>query len=658
MHEPKWCLFYDFHTMPTCPDVGAAFDADAFTDRIAACGVDFVVFPARCNSGTAYYDTKVGMRHPSLTYDMFGQLAAACDARGIALSAYINVGLSHEEALLHRDWTIVTPEGYAYKPNRESSFFRRMCYNSAYGPHLLDMIREVVDGYPVSGLFLDCMHREACVGVECIREMKERGIDWRDPRQLSEFGNFSKVRMAEKIAVAARSIKPDILLYFNGLTFEEQAEIGNYYELECLPTGGWSYEILPVQARYMRNLGKKTCINMTGRFHRTWGDFGGIRSEASLEYDCLYALANGMRVTVGDHFHPRGDLNHAVHDLVEGIYGRLRKLEPWVDGATACTEVGVIVPKPGFHRVDAAEGAKALAATQGATRMLCELRTQFDVLTHTCSWEGYDVLVLPDHVSADAETVERLKAHLAAGGRVLASGWSGTSPETGDFALPEWGVSCAGDDTIDPAYFRAHDSVRTGLPDMPIDFYAPGVRLAPGAGTDVLADIVAPYYNRVFDGEHWYRYAPPDRPAGRPAVTQHGPVIHISHAVFSAYHKTAWWALRNLVGNLLGRLLPQPLVTADSLPSFARISVMEQPNRRMIHVLGYVPERRGTSVDMIEEPAKLGDVELQLRLDGKTVDRVYLAPNGDDLAWNTADGCVAVRVPNVEGYALVVVQER
>ena len=34
MLTPKWYLFYDFHTMPACPDVGARFDADAFAGRL------------------------------------------------------------------------------------------------------------------------------------------------------------------------------------------------------------------------------------------------------------------------------------------------------------------------------------------------------------------------------------------------------------------------------------------------------------------------------------------------------------------------------------------------------------------------------------------------------------------------------------------------
>ena len=111
MHDPKWCLFYDNHTMAACPDVGAAFDVDAFVAQIKSCGVDFLAFHARCNQGMAYYDTKIGTRHPSLRYDLFEKLAAACQREGIALSAYFNAGLSHDEGQKHRDWLVLNPEG-------------------------------------------------------------------------------------------------------------------------------------------------------------------------------------------------------------------------------------------------------------------------------------------------------------------------------------------------------------------------------------------------------------------------------------------------------------------------------------------------------------------------------------------------------------------
>ena len=75
MHQPKYSLFYDFQTMPACPDAGRNFDVEHFTDRIKACGVDYLTFHARCNLGMAYYDTKIGIRHPSLQHDLFGGIA-------------------------------------------------------------------------------------------------------------------------------------------------------------------------------------------------------------------------------------------------------------------------------------------------------------------------------------------------------------------------------------------------------------------------------------------------------------------------------------------------------------------------------------------------------------------------------------------------------
>jgi hypothetical protein len=66
------------------------------------------------------------------------------------------------------------------------------------------------------------------------------------------------------------------------------------------PPAAGGYESLPAYSRYLRTLGKPA-LNMTGRFHRSWADFGGIRTEPSLEYDCVFGLANGLRSTIGNH---------------------------------------------------------------------------------------------------------------------------------------------------------------------------------------------------------------------------------------------------------------------------------------------------------------------------------------------------------------------
>ena len=185
MSFPKWCLFFDFHTMPANPDVGKAFDFEAIADRFQQAGVQYVVFPARCNLGVAYYDTKIGIRHPALTHNLLKELADACHCRSIKLTAYMNLGLSHEEGLRHRDWLVMDADGRTYQQNRLDSFFRQMCYNTEYGDHAVAMVREILETTGVDGLFLDCMHTRPCFGKECTDAMTaEAGAPHHQVRDL------------------------------------------------------------------------------------------------------------------------------------------------------------------------------------------------------------------------------------------------------------------------------------------------------------------------------------------------------------------------------------------------------------------------------------------------------------------------------------------
>ncbi len=661
MHDPRWCIFFDFHTMPANPDVGTGFDFDAITGRLADAGVDYIVFPARCNLGTAYYNTKVGIRHPALEYDLIGELVAACQRRGIALSTYINIGLSHEEALLHREWCVLTQEGYTYRPNRLDHFFRQMCYNTGYADHVTEMAREVVSGYPIAGLFFDCMYTHPCVGVECIREMKGLGYDWQDEEQLHDYNYLKMNRMAQRLCDAAKSINPDLLIYCNGIDYEAQQDMGTYLEFECLPTGGWGYEALPVGARYLRTLGKPT-LNMSGRFHKSWGDFGGIRTEPSLEYDLVYGLANAMRTTVGDHFHPRGDLNRPVFDLYQRLYDRLRPYEPWLQNARAAVDTAILwpYPYPGYRFMSSARReryAKYYTALQGACRMLCELKWQFDIVTDFVDWDRYELLVLPDHAVLDEAWAARIRRHLDKGGAILSSAWSGLDPDRRGFVFPEWGAKYVGDDPYDPAFFTPAADLAADLPDMPITLYQRGTSIEPLPGAQILGEIVAPYYNRHWDGEHGFVYMPPDKPTGRACGVRQGRVGHFSHPLFSSYSLDAQVPVKHYVRNLLAQLMPRPLVRAPGLPSFARVCVTSQPGRRMVWLMSYVPERRGGTVDMIEEPIELRDVSVALRTGEQAVKSVYLAPDRTPLAFEAQDGYVQTTVPVVNGYAVVVFEE-
>ncbi|NLO01333.1 MAG: hypothetical protein GX126_03290, partial [Bacteroidales bacterium] len=418
MYEPKYCLFYDNHTMQACPDVGETFDAEVFTDRIKACGVDYLTFHARCNQGMAYYDTKIGIKHPSLKYDLFGSLANACLKRDIALMAYIHCGISSAEGLQHRDWTTLSFDGRAYRNPPFTPYVRTMCYNSPYRDRVIAMVKEIADNYPVAGFFFDGLQEFNCVCPICVKEMKEKGIDYNNINEVEKFSEFSALRLAKDIAKVTNEINPDYLLVFKGVSFENQVGLSTHLECVHLPTNPGGYEILPVLSRYARTLGEMPVTYMTGRFY-DWGDFGGLRPEAAIKSELLYGLANGMRPNVGGHFHPRGDLENAVLNRIEKIYKELQTMEPWFDNAKNITEIAVVYSKGDENILKQSMSDDNLLAT---VRILDELKQQFDVVNSHSDWSKYKVLIIPDDIVFTDEIARRVKAHLAAGKAVISSG--------------------------------------------------------------------------------------------------------------------------------------------------------------------------------------------------------------------------------------------
>ena len=118
MYFPKFSMFFDMHTMQACPDVGHAFDAQEFAAQLKHTGVDLVGFHAKCNQGFCYFNTKTGIRHPSLPEgkDLFGEVVSACNRQGIQVSAYLNCGLSNEDAIRHPEWSRIGIDGKALHP--------------------------------------------------------------------------------------------------------------------------------------------------------------------------------------------------------------------------------------------------------------------------------------------------------------------------------------------------------------------------------------------------------------------------------------------------------------------------------------------------------------------------------------------------------------
>ncbi|MDD3694636.1 MAG: beta-galactosidase trimerization domain-containing protein [Lentisphaeria bacterium] len=647
----KYALFYDFHTSSLIPDLGKDFDVERFTDNLLACGVDFITWHARCNQGNAYYDTACGYKHPGLTYDLFGEILRSCKAKGIRVSAYFNGALSDEELIRHRDWMRIAPDGRSISENRISPYMRCTCYNSPFREHLKNMVRELAQTLAPDGFFFDCMSKQlTCICPYCMREMQARGIDYNKRSELEAFTGESVLRLAKELHALIKDILPQAMFFLNGGMVEEMQGYNSHFESESLPTvPGLGYDFLPVQAHYLRNVAQGApVLNMPARFY-DWGDFGGLRKEEALEFDLFYGLANGMRPNVGGHWHPRGDADQPVFDLLKKVYNNMQQYDQWCDEASNKPEIGVVFTQSEENVLRSNQELRA------AVRMLSELKYQFDVLTEGADWEGYKILLLPDKILLSEQSQARLQKHLDQGGRIIASGESGLDLQRQGFVLPAWPVEYRGASGIDPVYFESTGPFAQGLPEMPLSLYAQAlaVRLKPGA--ELSMEIIKPYMNRGFDGLRSHFYTPPQEKSGLPFLALNPQVAYFSGRIFAGYFERSPYQLRLLLGNVIEHFHPRPMLRAPGLPSFARAFVQQNGNMRLLHILAYAPELRGNAV-ALEDRATLVNQELALRIDADEVKCVYLAPHRQELEFRLEDGYCHFTLAQMQGYALIVVE--
>ena len=109
-----------------------------------------------------------------------------------------------------------------------------------------------------------------------------------------------------------QSLKSDASIFYNGLTVLERKENLLYRvhenstknDLEDLPTTWGGYDKIATQSRYFHNYENKPIIGMSGKFHTSWGEFGGFKYPEALKYEAAAMISHGARCNFGDHLHP------------------------------------------------------------------------------------------------------------------------------------------------------------------------------------------------------------------------------------------------------------------------------------------------------------------------------------------------------------------
>lgn len=657
---PSRQIHLDFHTSPWIPGVGSEFDAREFASTMKAAHVNSVTVFAKCHHGHLYYNTQRPERHPGLKpgLDLLREQVEALHREGIRAPIYLSVQCDEYAANTHPEWVARNPDSSQVKwwpPMRPDKVFapgwQILDMSSPYQDFLAEQTSEVLKLFkPVDGIFFDICRDLPSTTQWAMEGMRKAGLNPEEESHRARYARQVALAYCKRFHQMVKASSRNATVFFNGRPFPSLGESIQFFthtEIEALATGGWGYIFFPKNVRFARTF-PKPYIGMTARFHKSWADFGGLKPAPALEYEISQMMAHGAQCSIGDQMHPRGTLDRGAYALIGAVYRRVAEREPWTGGAQPVVQIGLFqLPAEGLHSAQATSGTD-----EGATRLLTQLKHQFDVVGPASDFSRYDLLILPDAIPLDATLTRRLRAYVKKGGSLLATGTSGLSADGRKLLLTELGIAPHGPSPFSVTYLRFGNAIHAGVPDSDHVMYERGIRVVAKKGAQTLARVVEPYFERAWNHFCSHYQTPSDKVSRYAAAVRNGRCAYIPFPIFNAYAQHGNAPYRLLVGNLLNLMLPEPLLTVGA-PTSTEATVMRQGRRWIVHLLQYCAERRATGMDLIEDIVPLYNIPLSLRC-AKPPKQVYLAPERETVPFTHAKGRVDLIVPEIRGHAMVV----
>jgi hypothetical protein len=652
----------DFHTHGDIPGIGQNFSKRRFQEALQAGHIDSITLFSKCHHGYSYHPTKIGTRHPNLKFDLLGAQIEACREIGVRCPIYLSAGVDELSAMTHPEWVVKNRDGTTYNP-LEAGWFKRLRFNSPYLDYLCAQIEEVVQRWPDNdGIFLDIISPWTDYSETGLREMKAAGLN---PELVADADTYAQsvlLRYYQRANAAVRSVRADTPVFHNGGHVPVGATrfnlFNSHFELESLPTGGWGYDHFAFSARYAATQ-PRDYLGMTGKFHTTWGEFGGFKRPAALRYEVAAMLAYGAKCSIGDQLHPDGSMNPDTYRLIGAAYADVAAREPWADHVRPVARIALVSAERD-QPIPRGNGTVS-PADEGAARMLLELHLPFLVLDENAKWDGYDLIVLPDTLQLTPATLAKAKKHLASGGKILAAGSALLNADQTAFAIDP-GAKYLGRSPSDPDYLLATDLTPTVPVRSPIVIHGGAYEVKPSAKTRTLVARRAPYFNRTWEHFCSHQHAPDSPAKVSPAATLTPDIAWFAHDIFTRYRQYGQPLYRDFVAAAIDHLLEGKRPAVTNLPTDGRINLLEQPKeKRYIAHLLYAPKSvRGASqntavnksLEVIEDLIPLRDTHVSLRVPRK-IKTARLVPEDIALPFTQADGVVSFTVPEFTAHAMI-----
>ncbi|PIH60639.1 alpha-amylase family protein [Paenibacillus sp. LK1] len=650
----------DFHTSEAIEGIGRDFSKQQFQEMLKTGHVDSITIFSKCHHGWAYHPTTANQMHPHLNFDLLGAQIEAAHEIGVKTPVYLSAGLDERLARKHPQWLIRNQqEQISWTADFMTPGYHQFCMNTPYLDVLTLQVEEVVKKYDVDGIFLDIVGVRECYCQYCVAEIRSQGSDPRNIQDMKKLWEQTYARYANRMNETVHAVKPGLPVFHNSSHVDrgrrDLAHVNTHLELESLPTGGWGYDHFPLSARYAQTLGMDF-LGMTGKFHTSWGEFGGYKHPNALRYETALSIANGARCSIGDQLHPGGQMDHATYSLIGEAYREVEAKEEWCRDTTAMADIALLSVEAALWETGVDPHNQHMHHHDtGAVRVLLEGHYLFDVVDLQADLSKYKVVILPDAISITESIKTKLTAFLAGGGKILATGRSGLSPDGTGFEF-DLGVEYQDVSPFRPSYFRPNfelPSLRTASFVM----YTEGQNTVPTTDGIVLGSKENSYFNRDLFTFCSHQHTPSDLQESGTGMAEGQDGIYIAWNVFEDYATKGSLAVKEIICYALDRLLSNNKSLITNLPAqgVTTLQIQKNSNRWVNHLLYASPVRRGQGVEVIEDIPPLINTEVTVAA-AEQVQDVYLAPQNLSLSFSQVNGLVTYTIPEWSCHQMVVIQ--
>ena len=665
-------IHLDFHTSPDIDGIGSSFDKKLWQERLKMTHANSVTAFACCHHGLCYYPTKIGKQHPGLHFNLLREQLDAAHEIGVRMPIYITAGLNEYIANKEPGWREITPEGmnngWAESPLHAG--YKTLCFNSPYLDFLCNLTAEAAEMFPdADGMFFDIIIQSQCCCPYCMRDMLAEGYDPENEADRIRFSHRTLLKYFERVTAAAQSVRADMPVFHNngGLLEPNHDEFLPYYthlELESLPTGGWGYDHFPLLAAYCRSLDHEF-LGMTGKFHKSWGEFGGFKHPNALKYECCAMIAQGAKCSIGDQLHPTGMWDESTCRLIGAAYEEVEQKEPWCRNAESVANVAIISDID-YFRIK--QDHTLINAEIALSRLLLESHIPFDRVGRNGALDHYKVIILPDNFKADAAMREKLNMFLANGGKLIFAGDTLCCKEDENKMAFELPVELCGKVKEYPNYIEAAQEFSADFMSTPFVMYQPSRQIKVKGGKS-LGKIYDPYFRRSYKHFSSHQHTP-NKPeaSGFDAGILTDNILYFAHPVFTLYGVHGNVILKEFISKALLALIGEELPIHTTLPSQGRVSLLRQKEEKrfVAHALFATPVLRGmrtpppakddratTPLEVIEELHPLYNIGFSFRLP-ETIKRITLEPQGTEIVFTQKNGCVEVELEKLICHQMIV----